>query len=129
VVTVSGEVHNTTKDRFVKGIMVKCESEVGAWRPDVRHDFTWISFEVLPGQTHRFGPKDVAQYRTNNGHDPVSSVCRMEQVFEEDADDREERVKKEAAEKEMLAKMTPLERKRYRERSETMWGKVSSFWN
>ena len=128
MVTVSGEVHNTTKDRFVKGIMVQRESEVGDWRPDVRHDFAWIDFEVLPGQTHRFGPKNVAQYRTNNGHDPVSSVCRLEQVFEEKAADRDERLKNEAAEKEMLAKMTPLERKRYRERRETMWGRVGRLW-
>jgi hypothetical protein len=128
VVTVAGEVFNSTKDRFVKGIQVQCESEVGQTSPDVYRDVTWINVEVLPGQTHRFGPTDVAKYSTRNGYDPVSSVCRVEQVFEEKAEDREQRLTDEAAEKEMLAKMTPLQRKEYRERRETLWGRISSLW-
>jgi hypothetical protein len=127
VVTISGELRNPT-NRSVKGIMALCESEVGQNPPDVYRDRAWIDFYVEPGQTHRFGPTDVEKYRTNNGHDPVASVCRVEQIFEEQPDDREARLKQEAAEKEMLAKMTPLERKRYRERRNTFWGRISSLW-
>jgi hypothetical protein len=106
---------------------IACQITKTMMRADADIDWYTVKIEVGPGETKTFENKDLEQFEPIHGR-TVTSQCRLDTAFEEKAEDRAERLAAEKAEAEKLARMTPLERKRYRESTGTPWGRVWSLW-
>jgi hypothetical protein len=126
-ITASGSITNRSKDRYVLNVQIACQITKTMMRADADTDWHTVKIEVGPGETKTFENKDLEQFEPIHGQ-TVTSQCRLDHAYEEKAEARAERLAAEKAEAEKLARMTPLERKRYRESTGTPWGRVLSLW-
>jgi hypothetical protein len=111
----------------VRDVRIECQITKTLILTKTDNERYTVKIEVGPGETKTFKDQDLEQFEPIHGQTSTSQ-CRLDTAFEEKAEDRAERLAAEKAEAEKLARMTPLERKRYRESTGTPWGRVLSLW-
>jgi hypothetical protein len=126
-IVASGTITNRSKDRYVRDVQIECQITKTLILTETGREWYTVKIEVGPGETKTFHSKDLEQFEPIHGQTSTSR-CRLDTAFEEKAEARAERLAVEKAEAEKLARMTPLERKRYREITGTPWGRVWSLW-
>jgi hypothetical protein len=126
-VVASGSITNRSKDRYVRDFRIACQISKTLILTETDREWYTVKIEVGPGETKTFQDRDLEQFEPIHGQ-TVTSQCRLDTAYEEKTEDRAERLAAEKADAEKLARMTPLERKRYRESTGTPWGRVWSLW-
>jgi hypothetical protein len=126
-IVASGTITNRSKDRYVRDVRIECQITKMLILTETDREWYTVKIEVGPGETNTFHSKNLEQFEPIHGQ-TVTSQCRLDTAYEEKVEDRAERLAAEKAEAEKLARMTPLERKRYRESTGTPWGRVISLW-